>query len=620
MRSWKLLWLCLCSVALGLDVDGWFNCSANTLASTNPRRSTRNRTVECALVVLPLCHAHVCDDRSNRTVQVFVKRLVARSDLEEGASVQDIWVLQGGPGASSIAMETMMIDLYDVLDGHVNVYTMDHRGTGRSAPLQCIATQAATPGSPGGDVIELAEMPDCIQDILFEIDGHTSAFSVTSAALDLVLMLRAFSGENRPAFVYGASYGTLLVERLMQLGPTGIHGFILDGVVSQRGSDAFRHSFANWDHDVASVGTRFLDRCTTDPFCKGQVQEHNITQLLHDVYTRLDAASTNVSLDMPPSHHVRSVVSKMLLNWELRQLLPALIYRMWRADSTDIAALEQFKASSTSWQMADVAAPSDGFSMMLYYLIVFSEEWVYPTPSVSTLDAEYARGLFGTGVSALVPFYCLMTQYNDDACRTVSPQYALKHPFVYRRDAYWNATTTIPANASVLLLTGEFDAQTEGRYANMEMRNLVGSKKRMITFPDATHCAAFATPMLSGDIQCGVYVLASYLLHDGALDGIDTSCQASMRRISFHISTQAALQYFGTPDAYGSSNVAPTLVAVQHRPLPMLTRHASAVESLVVVVCCVCTVIGIFVLRHKKRVRAPGADALELVRDAAMLL
>ncbi|KDO29471.1 hypothetical protein SPRG_20058 [Saprolegnia parasitica CBS 223.65] len=500
MRLWVLLWLCLCTgtVALGLDVDGWFSCSANTLTSTNTRRNTRNRTVECALVVLPLCHASVCDDPSNRTVQVFMKRLVARSDFVEEPSIKDLWVLQGGPGASSIAMETMMIDLYDVLDGQVNVYTMDHRGTGRSSPLQCIATQAATPGSPGGDVIELAEMPDCIQDILFQIDGHTSAFSVTSAALDLELVLRAFSVANQPTFVYGASYGTLLVERLMQLGPTGITGFVLDGVVSQRGSDAFRHSFANWDHDVASVGSRFLDRCTTDAFCKAQVQQHNVTQLLQEVYSRLDASVvTNTSLDtLLPSHHLRTVVSKMLLNWELRQLLPALIYRLWRAESIDLVALMQFKTSSNLWQMADVGSSFNGFSMMLYYLIVFSEEWAYPTPSTSTLDATYARGLFGTGVSGLVPFYCLMTQYKDEA---------------------------------------------------------------------------------------------------------------------------SALQYFGTPDAYGASDdVAPMLVAVQGRPLPMLARHSSAVDALLVAFCA-CTVISILVWQRKKRIAANGADALVLVPRTSLV-
>ncbi|OQR87237.1 serine protease family S33 [Achlya hypogyna] len=585
-----------------IDVDGWYNCSAATFASVNARRNAKNRTVECALVVLPLCHDTICTDPRNRTIQVFLKRILASS-----VATRDLWVLQGGPGASSIAMETMMVDVFDVLGGDVNVYTMDHRGTGRSTPLQCIANQAATSGSPGGIAIELAEMPACISDVLFQMGGHTSAFSVTSAARDLEMLIRVFSGSSQETYVYGASYGTLLVERLMQLAPPRVTGYILDGVISQEGSDLYRHSFANWDYDLARVGDRFLARCASDPYCHAKVP-YNLTTLVHELFARVDALPTST---VPPSHKLRTVFGKMLLNWELRQLLPALVYRLWRSGADDVAALTTFKSASMLWQAA--AGEPDGFSMMLYYLIVFSEEWQYPAPTIADLTQQFESGAFGTDVTGLMPYYCLATQYADAACTDVVPQYD-SPKYVYQRDMYWNSSAIIPDQASVLLFTGEFDAQTEARYAQREMRSLVGTAKRMIVFPDATHCACFSTPMLTGDVACGVWVLASYLEQHGNLSAIDTSCKNDMRRISFAVAPSTALKYFGTTDAYGNAEA--SLIALKEHPLPMQTTGA-ALDAMSYVLLYSVLLVGGLLLR-RKRTRDTTSD-LTLVSPPAML-
>ncbi|KAG2522069.1 hypothetical protein JM16_006022 [Phytophthora kernoviae] len=56
----------------------------------------------------------------------------------------NVWILQGGPGASSTAMESAVVELHTRMNGSVNVYTMDHRGTGRSTFLDCMAAQVTT--------------------------------------------------------------------------------------------------------------------------------------------------------------------------------------------------------------------------------------------------------------------------------------------------------------------------------------------------------------------------------------------------------------------------------------------------------------------------------------------
>ncbi|OQR95044.1 serine protease family S33, partial [Thraustotheca clavata] len=570
LKPIALIITCLLSSS-ALTIDGWFNCSASTLSTTNVRGIALSPFVECALVLLPLCHPKICSDTDNRQVEVFVKRIQSQSN--DAQVIQDLWVLQGGPGASSLAMETMMFDMFELLNRQVNIYTMDHRGTGRSNPLECIASQATTPGSPGGVVIEFSEIPACVDDILFHIGGHTSAFSVTSAALDLKALLEEFgTPKNHEVYVYGASYGTLLVERLMQLEPTIVKGYTLDGVISQSGSNYFRHSFANWDHDVSVVGWRFLDRCMHDSYCHSQIP-YNLTSLLRVVYDRVDKGNVYPGAlpalkGRPPSHYLRIFLAKMLLNWNTRRLLPALIYRLWRASPTDYQVLLHIQSTMLDWHIAGITDSTKGFSMMLYYLIVFSEEWIYPTPTYADLKTEFEQGLFGDGVHAYVPYYCALTQNQDAACKDLQPKLN-SSKFTYSHDEYWNRTTVIPPNASVLLLTGEFDAQTEGHYAVAELHNLIGTKKRLISFLDATHCAAFSTPMLHDRGHCGVHVIASYIKANGDLDGISLACMNDMQPLSFLIEPTFSIQYFGTEDAYGNAiNSEPVLLKA-----PKLGEH-----------------------------------------------
>lgn len=93
-----------------------------------------------------------------------------------------------------------MLDLHAQLGGKVNVYTMNHRGTGRSTRLECVAAQAMTSGSPRGQNIVLMEVPSCAKDLHFKY-GNLASFSTTSAALDLSTFISDYTnGAN--TFVY----------------------------------------------------------------------------------------------------------------------------------------------------------------------------------------------------------------------------------------------------------------------------------------------------------------------------------------------------------------------------------------------------------------------------------
>ncbi|ETN01538.1 hypothetical protein PPTG_17024 [Phytophthora nicotianae INRA-310] len=58
-----------------------------------------------------------------------------------------------------------MKTLHSLLEGTVNVYTMDHRGTGRSTLFDCVAAQVTTTGSPKGSKIDPSEVPACAEEL-----------------------------------------------------------------------------------------------------------------------------------------------------------------------------------------------------------------------------------------------------------------------------------------------------------------------------------------------------------------------------------------------------------------------------------------------------------------------
>ena len=72
------------------------------------------------------------------------------------------------------AVESLMVLLYNMLGGTVDVYTMDHRGTGRSHRLTCDASQAEMSGSTQQKSIAFTELPDCIEDITNQLGGMQS--------------------------------------------------------------------------------------------------------------------------------------------------------------------------------------------------------------------------------------------------------------------------------------------------------------------------------------------------------------------------------------------------------------------------------------------------------------
>ncbi|GMF14182.1 unnamed protein product [Phytophthora lilii] len=460
-----------------------------------------------------------------------------------------------------------MVELHARLDGAVNMYTMDHRGTGRSTLLDCVAAQATTTGSPWGSSINTSEVPACAKD-LEEKYGNMSSFSMTSAATDMATFISNYSnGAN--TIVYGVSYGTALVERVIHLNPSEVTGYVLDGVATSSGAsgkNSFEY-FSTWDADFGDVGDAFMALCATKSECSGRFEGSSLSSTLQGLITEYDtnpnstcaALVSDVNSDRntdPASYILREALGSLLQSARLRTLIPPVVYRLNRCAPKDIDVLTHFFTSLNAY----LASPDEenAFeSTLLYYLIVFSEMWEKPEPSTSEMLARFTNARISNGGTySEIPQYCAFSKETSAVCNQLDVGDYGANGIIYERDEYWNKSATIPSQASVLLLSSKLDPQTPYKYAEYLLDALDGDKKELITFEYATHGTLWTTPMDDNDDTsetCGMKLLVSYVNNGGDLESLDKSCVGEMP--AFNITVPLTYQHYflSTGDAYDGS-------------------------------------------------------------------
>ncbi|GLE02736.1 hypothetical protein PINS_up011591 [Pythium insidiosum] len=465
-----------------------------------------------------------------------------------------------------------MLKLHELLKGEADVYTMDHRGTGRSHLLQCDAAQAFSTGSPGGADIDFREVPNCVKDVLFQIDGQTSAFSVTSAAKDVELLVKTLN-KGQEAHVYGASYGTYLTTRLMHLAPQQVKGYILDGVWSES-----RGTFANFSSHRDVPGKYFASLCEKNEACKakyGYSLQHNgsLFDAWRATYEKLDTATPgqNACADLfrggptvSPSDVLRVVFNLIASAGDTnsRHFIPAIFKMLDTCGNNEMEALtalfpvkqgqtvaawmeEAFKSQPMPFDAVRQGSP------LLMFLIKASEMWTYPSPSWDDEKKAIRGGVFGMELPSEYAWYCLLNgDMNDASCGgLIAAGEAQKLPlklsgikpvkFLYKRDEFYRKVATVPNNASVMVMNGKLDFQTIHTWAEDEFEKIVG-RKTFVEFDYGPHVVA-VKPSTAGDsTNCGLRILASYVATGGDVDRVDKSCMKEMPAINFDVDADIA--------------------------------------------------------------------------------
>lgn len=457
---------------------------------------------ECATIAMPLDH----DDPSRGTIDVMISR--------QGTGSRQLWLLQGGPGASAEAFFGWHAPLANV-DPELEVYTIEHRGVGESTRLGCASGESRS--SAEGVQIARAEWPGCQADVEAEWGERLRYFDTTQAAHDLALAIELTRREGVPVFVFGGSYGTYWANRFGVLHPDAAAGLILDAPVVP-GADLHRYDLA-----FERVGRHVFDEmCAEAPRCREHLGDDPgaFLQRVADALEAGHCSSLGVDFDT-----WRLVFAIFLMDYNLRNWLPALIYRLDRCSLDDQAAIAML-FSQIFGGGGGTGVPR--MSRVLQTHICLSELWPEGQADETELERARAENLF----------------FQDGIAHVYAAQASWP-----RYDAGPIVDDYAPPSVPMLVMAGELDPAAPPADVGYGYRdNLTGPAQHFVEIPYAAHGALLSAGSVGPDMpSCPVQLVRAFLTDpEGALP----DCAGDVLFPSFDAPPAALERYWGTTDLY----------------------------------------------------------------------
>lgn len=252
------------------------------------------------------------DRPGGEMVDLFVRKFPAAS----GARTGEVWLIAGGPGESGASFYPYL-DTFRRAFPNRDLMIPDHRGTGYSSRL-CPIEEAVE--SPGGAALAGEEWGPCIG-VMFGDVERAHAFTITNASHDLSRLITQHRGEGSVQ-VYGVSYGTQLVLRMMQTAPVALDGIVLDGLIPAESS-------AEWDLGHRTAVVDKVGRSLLSPV---QVQAYS---------ELLDSPGRDaVWADIVPGGDLRQFLGTLLNFPELRDRIPAILAGLNDGDVSELAQVK----------------------------------------------------------------------------------------------------------------------------------------------------------------------------------------------------------------------------------------------------------------------------------------
>lgn len=240
---------------------------------------------ECATLTVPVDYRDV----EAGTIELALMRAPAE---EPEARVGSLVVNPGGPGAPGTETAKQAKSYFgDPLRESFDIVGFDPRGTGDSAPVDCLSDEELdefisadpAPDDPGEDQ-ELADsLTEFFQGCVDNSDAIVGHVSTNEAARDMDV-LRAALGEETLAYL-GFSYGTRLGATYAELFPDKVGRFVLDGATDPQLS--VRDSILNQAGGFQLALESYIQDCIDggDCFLGDTVQEglDRISGLLEEI-------------------------------------------------------------------------------------------------------------------------------------------------------------------------------------------------------------------------------------------------------------------------------------------------------------------------------------------------
>lgn len=401
----------------------------------------------CATVKAPLTY----QTDSKETINLFVRKFPSIKERQGS-----IWLIPGGPGESGASLYPL-VSQFSKLFPHLDIFIPDHRGTGLSSKI-CPEEEAID--SPDGIALANDEWGPCFNQ-MYSNQNYVKSFSITNAAKDLNLLINDLSGEGK-RYIYGVSYGTQLVLRLLQLNSTKIAGIILDSLVPLQDDN-------DYDLSHRSYITNNVGRSLLTHFDK--LESNNSVSLATQMRSIIQRSKTDTAFAANLPKQDLSIIFGMMLDLpKVRNKIPEIIKALSTENFTPLnEAITEITEFYTSYGAKYNTSPS---SIPLTQVITSSENNLRPAMKKSEVITESENLLFTSPLPYLIAENSMPT---------------------YQRDEYFaKKPTKMPPT---LIVHGTLDPKTHITGALRNFKELSKNNKvSFVSVKDAPHFIALFAP------------------------------------------------------------------------------------------------------------------------------
>ena len=549
---------------------GWASLFSRMDCTVLAENVTSTMTASCGNLSAPL------DYSSDKTINYFVKRVEAPNGPSQG----EIWLLNGGPGGGGVTMECLIADLIEGTGGRFDIVIPDHRGVGRSSPLNC--------GWGPNDMNQSAQVPTagCMKKMVGTYGAeYLQSFTVTNAAKDIHWAIQEHerthphlvaASENYTRMLYGVSYGTYLGQRYLQQFPDEMGAVVLDGVCAP---DLTR--LAYYDYGTDASFSVFMTECAKDTKCVKNLgpnpvySVHLLYELIRSGHLACPAKMglINNSTYFASPSYLKGRLGGMSMSWDTRFVILPVIARLLRCNANDVKALKYFFGVAlapdgylTKREMerkrvfphlhlspatfpVDAPDPSLIQNALLQLNIGASEMFDYDFTHETAQSVEDSNTLLNVGEA-------------DEQMASVREMMAnISYPFYKPDPALYNKYPETTTN--ILMLEGTTDPQTPHEWAVHAFSHYKNDNQQLVVIPNSVHASAFpgtspVQPPSDGSAAptCGMQMARSFFDSGGTT--VDKSCLGRLLPPDF-AGNSAEIQAlskkaFGTSDLWGSTD------------------------------------------------------------------
>lgn len=425
-------------------------------------------------------------DPNSADITLSILRLPAISPV---ASADPLFLIQGGPGGSSIEMASQLHWFFNDVRKNRDLVFVDQRGTGKSNPLSCDQLSAEDQLLPEQEQTEkyLELLNQCAEKYKNNAGFYTTPYAAQD--LDVVRSALGYKKVN----LWGGSYGTRVALEFARRYPQQTRSMVLDGVAPV--AIALPKHFSR---DAFSALEAVNNECAEQIVCVREFGD--LIQKAKAVLQRLQALSEPlvISYEHPRNQQIEqllltprnfsSLLFLSLYSRDLTVLLPRAISHAEKEDYRLLAALSALANDQVQYM---------NIKEGMRFSVICNEDW----PQLSTDEIEQSQ-----------PFLGLHFVKDTQAVCEFWPKAELP-------DDFWQP---IKSDVPALLLSGKRDPVTPELWAKKAAEHLLNAS--LLTANGGNHSISIE--------GCIPQIIAQFI-ERGSMEFINTECVSYIKPLPF---------------------------------------------------------------------------------------